>query len=72
MTMKLHWEDSDEIGYQLYEKFPEIAPLALRFTDLHKMICELDGFAGDHQASSEGLLESIQMAWLEEWKEDHE
>ena len=70
--MKLHWEDSDEIGYQLYEKFPKIAPLTLRFTDLHKMVCELDGFDGDPQGSSEGLLEGIQMAWLEEWKEDNE
>lgn len=69
--MKLHWNDSDEIGYQLYEKFPDIEPLTLRFTDLHKMVCELGEFDDDPMKSSEGILEAIQMAWLDEWKEDH-
>lgn len=70
--MKLHWDDSEEIGYQLYEKFPEIAPLTVRFTDMHQWICDLEGFADDPKNSSEGILEAIQMAWLEEWKEDNE
>ncbi|MDF1660370.1 MAG: Fe-S cluster assembly protein IscX [Planctomycetota bacterium] len=69
--MKLHWNDSDEIGFQLYEKFPDIEPLTLRFTDLHKKVCELGEFADDPKESSEGILEAIQMAWLDEWKEDH-
>ena len=69
--MKLHWNDSDEIGFQLYEKFPDIEPLTLRFTDLHKKVCELSEFADDPKESSEGILEAIQMAWLDEWKEDH-
>jgi FeS assembly protein IscX len=70
--VKLHWGDSAEIGYQLYEKFAAIKPLTLRFTKLHQMVCELDEFQDDPKASSEGILEAIQMAWLDEWKEDNE
>ena len=60
------WDDAEEIGIRLHEKFPNIDPLGVRFTDLHKWVTELDGFSGDPSKSSEGKLESIQMAWLEE------
>jgi len=53
----------------LQEKYPDTDPLTVRFTDLHKWVCELEGFAGDPQKSNEGKLEAIQMAWLEEYKE---
>ncbi|HEU5323695.1 MAG TPA: Fe-S cluster assembly protein IscX, partial [Methylomirabilota bacterium] len=45
---------------------PEMDPLAVRFTDLQRWVTELPGFADDPQASSETLLEAIQMAWLDE------
>jgi FeS assembly protein IscX len=60
------WDDTEEIGIQLADKYPNADPLAVRFTDLHKYVMELPGFAGDPKASSEGKLEAIQMAWLEE------
>jgi len=63
------WDDAEEIGIQLTEKFPDTDPLTVRFTDLHKWVTELPGFAGDPKASNEGKLEAIQMAWLEEYKE---
>ena len=44
----------------------EMQPLTLRFTDLHRRVTELPGFADDPKASNEGILEAIQMAWLEE------
>ncbi|MDR3764186.1 MAG: Fe-S cluster assembly protein IscX [Acidobacteriota bacterium] len=68
--MKLCWDDADDIGIELYEKFPQTDPLNVRFTDLHKMVIELAGFDDDAQASSEGKLEAIQMAWHEEWKDN--
>ena len=40
----LKWNDSLEIAIQLCDKFPEIDPQYIRFTDLHQWICELDGF----------------------------
>jgi len=66
----LKWADADEIGFELSEKFPDLDPLAVRFTDMHKMASELSEFADDPNASSEGILEAIQMAWLEYSQED--
>jgi len=66
--MKLTWNDAEEIGIALYEKYPDVDPLTVRFTDLHRWVTELDDFADDPKASTEGKLEAIQMAWWEEWK----
>lgn len=67
-TVKLSWKDAEEIGLQLYEKYPDIDPLTLRFTDLHAMITSLPDFADDPRKSNEGILEAVQMAWYEEYK----
>jgi FeS assembly protein IscX len=60
------WTDVEEIAYRLYEADPELDPLTLRFTDLHRRVLELDGFVGKADASSEKILEAIQMAWVDE------
>ena len=70
--MKLSWTDCHEIGESLYDRFPDLDPLSIRFTDLRKWVCELPEFDDDPKGSSEGLLESIQMVWYEEWKIDQE
>lgn len=70
--MGITWHDTEDIGLQLYEKFPDIAPLEVRFTDLHRWVTELDEFDDDPHKSNEKILEAIQMVWYEEWKEDHE
>jgi len=67
--MGLSWTDAEEIGIQLYEKFPDLDPLTVRFTDLHQWTTELDEFEDDPKKSNEKILEAIQMAWYEEWKE---
>ncbi len=69
MTQKLAWTDAEDIGLLLYERFPDLDPLTVRFTDLHAWVCALPGFADDPKASSEGKLEAIQMAWLEEYRD---
>ena len=66
----LTWDQAEDIGIALYEKFPDLDPLTVRFTDLHKWITELADFNDDPAASTEGKLEAIQMAWYEEWGED--
>ena len=66
---KIHWTDSEDIAIALSEKYPDTDPLTVRFTDLHKMVLELPEFADDPQKSNEAKLEAIQMAWLEEYKE---
>lgn len=63
------WDQIDNIALSLQEKFPDTNPLAVRFTDLHKWVTELDGFDDDPAASSEGKLEAIQMAWYDEWQD---
>ncbi len=69
MPKEILWTDAEEIGIQLQEKYPATDPLTVRFTDLHRMVTELPGFADDVQKSNEARLEAIQMAWHEEWKE---
>jgi FeS assembly protein IscX len=66
--MGLKWSDTEEIGIGLAEKFPDLDPLTVRFTDLHRWVSELPDFDDDPKASSEGKLEAIQMAWLEEYR----
>jgi Fe-S-cluster formation regulator IscX/YfhJ len=48
------WIDAEDIGIALSERYPEIDPLTVRFTDLR---------------SNEPKLEAIQMAWHEEHQE---
>ena len=67
---EITWTDVEEIGIQLYEKMPEKDPLSVRFTDLHDWVMELDGFVGDAKKSNEKILEAIQMAWLEEYRDN--
>ena len=67
---KLDWDNAEDIALALYEKRPETDPLAVRFTDLHQWIVELEDFAGDPAKSNEAKLEAIQMAWYEEWKDN--
>lgn len=66
--MELTWKDAEDIAITLAEKFPDTDPLRIRFTDLHKWVSELEGFSDDPKASNEGILEAIQMAWLEEYR----
>jgi len=66
MAQKLTWHDVQDIGIALHDKFPDIDPLSVRFTDLHKWVRELPGFSDDPQKSNEKILEAIQMAWLDE------
>jgi FeS assembly protein IscX len=64
----MKWTDSEEIALALFERFPDVDPLTLRFTDLRLWVCGLDGFDDDPEASSESKLEAIQMAWYEEYR----
>ena len=67
---KLTWDQTEDIALALYDSYPDVDPLTVRFTDLHKWIVGLEEFGDDPAASTEGKLEAIQMAWLDEWKED--
>lgn len=62
----MKWTDAEDIAIALAEKFPEVDPLTLRFTDLRERVLALEGFDDSPQASNEPKLEAIQMAWYEE------
>ena len=66
--MTLTWRDTEDIAIQLSESHPDTDPLTVRFTDLHRFVTELPGFSDDPKASNEKVLEAIQMAWLDEYR----
>jgi FeS assembly protein IscX len=63
---KIVWTDVREIAIRLNETHPAVDPLTVRFTDLHRWVTELPGFAGDPKKSNEQILEAIQMTWIDE------
>ncbi len=62
------WRDAEDVGIALLERHPGVDPLTVRFTDLHRYVTELPGFSDDPKASNEKILEAIQMAWLDEYR----
>ncbi len=62
----MRWTDTLQIAEALYDAHPDVNPLKLRFTELHAMVLELDGFDDDPEKSTEAILEAILQAWLDE------
>jgi FeS assembly protein IscX len=60
------WSDVRAIARELAERHGDVAPLTVRFTDLHRFVLAIPGFRGDPKSSNEKILEAIQMAWLDE------
>lgn len=67
----MKWTDSEDIAIALAEKFPDVDPLTVRFTDLRNRVLGLDGFSDEPKASNEPKLEAIQMAWYDEYKDQY-
>ena len=72
MPQQLTWLDSEDIGLLLQERFPDLDPLTVRFTDLRQWVCQLEDFGDPPDNSNEAKLEAIQMAWLEEYQDAKE
>lgn len=62
----MKWIDTRDIAIALAEKFPEVDPAGVRFTELRGWVLALDGFDDDPNRSGEKILEAIQAAWIEE------
>lgn len=62
----MKWTDTQQIAEELYDKYPEVDPKTIRFTDLHRWVMELEGFEDDPNRSGERILEAIQAAWIAE------
>jgi FeS assembly protein IscX len=68
----LTWNDLEDIALALSDKYPEQDPAFIRFTDLYKWVTELENFGDDPNKSNEAKLEAIQMAWLDEYKDNRQ
>jgi FeS assembly protein IscX len=62
----MKWTDTQDVAVALYDKFPDVDPKTIRFTDLFKWVQGLDGFDDDPGRCGEKILEAIQMAWIDE------
>jgi FeS assembly protein IscX len=62
----MRWTDTQQIAEALCDEHPDVNPLKLRFTELHAMVLELEGFDDDPEKSNEAILEAILQAWLDE------
>ena len=64
----MKWTDSQDIAWALYDKFPNLDPKTVRFTDMHAWIIDLEEFNDDPEKSNEAILEAILLKWLEEFE----
>jgi FeS assembly protein IscX len=62
----MKWTDSQKIAEDLFDKYPEINPSTIRFTDLMTWVMALDGFNDAPEHCGEKILEAIQLAWIDE------
>ncbi|UGQ44803.1 Fe-S cluster assembly protein IscX [Massilia endophytica] len=62
----MKWTDITAIAEALYDKYPNLDPTTIRFTDLHNWVVTLEGFDDDHKRGGEKILEAIQQAWIDE------
>ncbi len=62
----MKWIDTLDIAIELVDKHPDVDPKTINYVDLHRYVCELEGFDDDPNRSGEKILEAIQMAWIEE------
>ena len=62
----MKWTDTIDIAIELVEKYPDVDPQYVNFVDLHRWVCDLEGFDDDPERSGEKILEAIQMAWIDE------
>ena len=60
------WTDVNEIAIELAEKHPDIDPTYILFTDLRRLVMELESFIDSPEKTDEKILEAIQMLWIEE------
>jgi FeS assembly protein IscX len=62
----VNWTDINDIAIELNDSHPDVDPQYVNFVDLHRWVCELEGFDDDPERSGEKILEAIQAVWIEE------
>ena len=56
--MTLRWDDAEDIAERLIAAHPDVDPLTIRFTDLHRWVCALPEFA---EFAENAEIKSIQI-----------
>lgn len=70
MPMTFGWTDIEDIVLALDEAHPDVDALSVRFTELRKMIEDLEDFEPEPgQNVNEQILEAVQAGWHEERQE---
>ena len=62
----MRWTDTFDVAIALEEQHPGVDNINVRFTDLRAWVLDLPGFEGAPDGCNEKILESIQMAWIDE------
>jgi FeS assembly protein IscX len=62
----MKWTDSLDIAMALCDKFPELDPKSIRFTDLYQWVLDIEEFDDDPNKCGEKILEAIQLEWINE------
>ena len=62
----MKWTDTQRIAEELFDRYPEIDPKTVRFTQLRQLILDLPEFDDDPQRCGERILEAVQQAWIDE------
>ena len=62
----MKWIDTYEIVDLLIDKYPEVDPKKILFTDLRSLISNLEEFDDDLDKCNERILEAVQALWIEE------
>jgi len=70
MNEPIHWLDVNQIAEELYDTHPDTDPLSLTFPDLKHLVEQLPAFTPQpSHPANERILETIQMLWLEEYRD---
>lgn len=62
----MNWTDIHDIVELLVKLHKHEDPKKINFVRLHELIYNLPDFTGEKHHSNERILESIQMAWIDE------
>lgn len=62
----MKWTDTRDIAIALAEKYPDVDPKQIRFTQLRSWVLALDEFDDVPEHCGEKILEAIQMVWMDE------
>ncbi len=62
----MKWTDSLRIAEELTDKYPDVDPKTIRFTDLMQWVMDLEDFDDEPERCGEKILEAIQLAWIDE------